>query len=527
MRGRVTTDRDRVSHAASVVGGATLLSRVLGYIRDMVIARTFGAGTATDAFWVAFRIPNTLRELLGEGALSAAFVPVFTEHLTRRGREAAWALASRALTLLAVILLGIVGLGILAAPAVVWILAPGFSQVPDKVPLTVLLTRLMFPYIFCVGIAALLMGVLNSLRQFLMPALSPTLLNVAMIIAALALPPFLSPPILALAVGVLIGGFGQLLVQVPAARRQGMPFRVTWETSDPGVRQIGRLMLPGVMTLGMTQFSVFIDSFLASFLAEGSVSYLTFAFRLIQLPIGVVGVAIGTATFPVLSTAAARGDRGKLLSTLSAGIRQALFLTLPALVGLLLFRQPIVYLLFEGGRFSRAATEATAAVLFFYAMGLCFYVINRILLPTYYALQDTRTPMAVGGIWLTTKILLSLLLIRPLAAGGLALATAIASAVNLGCLLLFLFRRHGLTLHAEILTSGGKSSAAALLMGGLSAVLLTVADPFAVTSVVWRVALILGEIGVSALFYMAVALGLKSEEARALLRLLRPRGRPV
>jgi len=296
---------DRIARAAGVVSAATLLSRVLGFIRDMIIARAFGAGTATDAFFAAFRLPNMLRELLGEGALSAAFIPVFSESMTKKGRGAAWRLVWSVLILLGVVLVLISVAGILLAPLLIQLIAPGFQSIPAKLNLAVLLARMMFPYILFVGLAALLMAILNAQGHFATPALSPSMLNLAMIGCALFLAPHIDPPILALAIGVLLGGAGQLVIQIPVAWRRGMRAHQELNLRDPDIGRIARLMAPGVAGLAITQVNVFIGTFLASFLAEGSISILYYAFRLIQFPIGVFGVAIATAAFPAMAKQAA------------------------------------------------------------------------------------------------------------------------------------------------------------------------------------------------------------------------------
>lgn len=463
-------DAKRIARAASVVSSATMLSRVLGFIRDMVIAKLFGAGTATDAFFVAFRLPNMLRELLGEGALSAAFVPVFAESLAQRGREAAWKLFRKAFTLLSLILLGVSFLGVLLAPLIVAAIAPGFAAAPDKMRLTVFLTRVMFPYIFFIGLSALLMGVLNALEHFAAPALSPAILNVAIIVSALALAHRLEEPILSLGLGVLVGGFGQLLLQVPFVLKRGMSFRPAFDLKDPILFRIGRLMTPGAAGLAITQLNVFIGMFLASFLAEGSVSYLYYAFRLIHLPIGLIGVALATALLPALSIQAATHSLQELKETLAFSLHLAFFVAFPAMVGLLVFRVPIVHLLFERGQFTRYETLATAEVLFFYAFGICFYVLNRVIVPVYYALQDTRTPVFIGIASVLVNIVLSLLLMPFLQASGLAFATALSSSVNFSLLFLSLRRRLG-PLHGKNLLASfsktGLSSLPIALVGGM------------------------------------------------------------
>jgi putative peptidoglycan lipid II flippase len=281
-----------VAAAASVVSGATLVSRVLGYVRDMLIAHGFGAGIAADAFFVAFRIPNMARELLGEGALSAAFIPVFTETISKRGRPSAFRLAATAFWTLSLILVVICALGIVSAPVLVNLMAFGWRVDPEKLALTIDLTRMMFPYLFFIGLTALMMGILNSLGHFATPAFSPALLNIAIILSILFLGPVLENPVYALAYGVLGGGFLQLLSQFPPTMRRGVILTRMGEWRDPALSRIGKLMAPGAAGLAITQLNIFITTILATFLIQGSVSYLYYAFRLIHLPIGIVGVAM-------------------------------------------------------------------------------------------------------------------------------------------------------------------------------------------------------------------------------------------
>jgi len=431
----MTAERRALARAAGVVGGATLLSRLLGFVRDMVIAGRFGAGMRADAFFVAFRLPNMLRELLGEGALSAAFIPLFTAKLAAHGRDEARALAGRVLGTLVVALILVVLAGVVTAPLLIRVQAPGFAATPAKLALTIALAQLMFPYLLCIGVAALLMGILNAFDHFATPALAPTMLNLGLIVATLALAPRLAEPAFALAVGVLVGGVAQLLIQLPPLRRLGAPGPVRVALRDPEVRRIGRLMLPGAIGLAITQVNQVLGTLLASFLGEGSVAHLYYAFRLVQLPIGVVGVALATAALPPLARAVAAGATAEARATFVAALRMALFLTLPALVGLVVFAPAILRLLFERGAFGPEATLATAAALRCYALGLACYVANRVAVPVYHAHQDTRTPVRYGAVAVGCNLMACVVLMGPLGAAGIAAATAVGSAVN--SLLLF------------------------------------------------------------------------------------------
>ncbi|MBI2882346.1 MAG: murein biosynthesis integral membrane protein MurJ [Candidatus Methylomirabilis oxyfera] len=516
----------KIARAAGVVSGATLLSRILGFLRDLIIARLFGAGTATDAFFAAFRLPNMLRELLGEGALSAAFIPVFTESFRTRGREGAWRLAWTALMLLALLLVAVSIAGILLAPWLIRLIAPGFQAVPSKLHLAVYLTRMMFPYILFIGVAALFMAILNSQGHFATPALSPSMLNIAMIGCALYLTPYMQPPILALAIGVLIGGVGQLLIQIPAIWRRSRGAHWSIDVSDPAVGRITRLMAPGIAGLAITQVNVFIGTLLASLMGEGGISVLYYAFRLIQLPIGLFGVAIATVAFPTMARQAANRSLGEVGATVAYAIRLVLFVTLPSMVGLMVFRIPIIQILFERGAFDRSVTLATAEVVLFYAVGLGAYVSNRILVPAFYSLQDTATPVKIGMVTVMVNIASSLLLMRPMGLAGLALATALSSFVNLGLLLIALQRRlgrlNGLRVRSLVQIAG---AAAVMALIGLSLVHLR--DPLAVEPSLYRAAVLSFELAASLAVFVGAAACMGSEELKGLVRGLTGRRREV
>jgi putative peptidoglycan lipid II flippase len=502
----------QIASAAGVVGVATLLSRVLGFVRDMAVAWLFGAGMVADAFFVAFRIPSTLRELLGEGALSAAFIPLFTRTVQREGRDAAWALASKVMGTLVVVLAAVTALGILLAPWIVQALAPGFAGTPGKLALTATLLRIMFPYIFLVGLTALFMAILNSLGHFLAPALSPTVLNLVIIAAALLVAPASENPVLPIAAAVVLGGLGQLLIQVPAAVARGWRAGLRVAPGDPAVREVGRLMLPGVAGLAVTQINVFVGTLLASLLPEGSVAAMTYAFRLVQFPIGVVGVAIATGALPIMAAAMARDAVGDLKRALQVSLRLAIFMGLPAMVGLIVFRVPIVGLLFERGAFGRPATLLTAAILAAYAVGLAFYIANRILAPAFYAMKDTWSPVATGMVAVVVNILASLILMWPLGAVGLALATAVASASNCLQLALRLRRRVGLLGGRALLRASGRVVLACvpMVLWGLGSQVWW--DAMAVPSSAGRAAVLLAQLGLAAILFVGCARLLGCEE---------------
>ncbi len=508
----------KIVRAAGVVSGATFLSRILGFVRDMIIAGTFGAGSATDAFFAAFRLPNMLRELLGEGALSAAFIPIFAESLAKRGREAAWKLVWTALTILGVLLVLVSVAGIMGAPILIRLIAPGFRAIPPTLELAVLLARTMFPYILFIGLAALFMAILNAQGHFAAPSLSPAILNIAMIGCALVLAPRLDPAILSLAIGVLLGGAGQLLIQIPPAWKRGMSVHRGLNLRDPDLGRIARLMTPGIAGLAVTQVNVFIGTFLASFLNVGSISVLYYAFRLIHLPIGMFGVAIATAAFPTMARQATRQSLQDLWATTAYSLRLVLFMTAPCMVALLVFRVPIVQLLFERGAFDRTLTLATADAVFFYALGLGAYVSTRVLVPAFYSMRDTATPVKIGAVAVVVNIGASLLFMWPLQAGGLALATALSSFVNLGLLLSSLRRRLGRLGGAPFGPWLVRLGAAAIVMVAVGLVMLHLHDPLMVGSLPRRAIALGVELGASLAVFLAVAAWLGLEEGTSLLR---------
>ena len=511
----------RITRAVGAVSSGVLASRILGFIRDMLIAKLFGATMFADSFFVAFRIPNMLRELFGEGALSASFIPVFTQTLHREGKEKAWHIARISGTLLASLLLVVSIVGIALAPAIVWVMAPGFRLHPEKLKLTIFLTRITFPYIFFVGMAALLMGILNSLRRFAAPAFSPVMLNLAMILSALFLSSHLDPPILALAIGVLIGGIGQMAIQIPGVRREGAIFYPHFELRNPAVRRIGRLMLPGIAGLAISQANFFVSTFLASFLKEGSVSYLYYSFRLIQVPIGLVGVALGTAILPHLSSYSVSGSYQEVKRITSLAVRVGFFITIPFTAGLILFREPIVALLFQRGAFSRLMTTEVAGTLLFLSLGICFYVGDRIVVSAFYSLQDTKTPVLISAAAVLTEILFSLLLMGPLKVRGLALATSIASFVHFLLLLTLLGKKIGPLGKGDLLRSLVRIVVSLAPPAFLCRYLLVKYPPLLAGGIAARAGLLALEVSGGAAAYLAMTLLLRSEEALFLFSLVR------
>lgn len=421
-----------LARSLGLVSALTMASRVLGLVREQVFAALLGDGHMADAFQIAFRIPNLLRDLFAEGALSAAFVPTYARTLLQGSREEAFRLARRLFTLLGVILLAIVALGIVGAGLLVVALAPGFAAIPGKLEATILLTRVMMPFLPLVSFAALAMGMLNAEEKFGLPAFSPAMFNVATVIWGLLLVAFSVPAdyvALGWAVGTLLGGAAQFLIQVPPLRKMGFRYRPEWAPSDPAIRQIGRLMGPATVGLAAVQINIFVNSYFASY-QPGAVSWLTYAFRILYLPIGIFGVAAGTVATSGLSRLAATGDMEGVRSTLRQSLSMLAFLTLPATAGLLVLASPIVRLLYERGKFGPASTEGTAAALVCYAIGLFAYTGVKVLAPAFYALGSPRVPLLASGLAVGMNLLVNVALFRPFGFRAVALGTALGSIVN-------------------------------------------------------------------------------------------------
>jgi putative peptidoglycan lipid II flippase len=429
-----TTENHRVTKAAGVVGSATLLSRIFGFIRDVVIAWFFGAGLVSDAFFVAFRIPNLLRRLFAEGSLSVAFIPVFTQYLTQQGKTDAFEMAKSALRLLSVLLVAIAVAGILLSPIIVRVIAPGFVTSPEKYSLTVFLTRIMFPYIFFIGLVALCMGILNALGHFAAPALAPVLLNISIIGSVFFIAPHMAEPVTGIAIGVLIGGVLQLALQVPFLIKKGVYFWQQANMYHPGLKKVGLLMLPTIFGAAVYQINILVGTLLASLLAQGSVSYLYYADRLVQFPLGIFAIAMATAVLPTLSRQAAKKDLQAVRDTFSYAMKMVFFITIPSMVGLIVLREPIVALLFQRGAFDSQTTRLTAYALLYYSIGLWAFSAVRIVVSTFYALQDTKTPVRMAIVSVCANIILGVILMGPMGHGGLALSTSLASMLNLGLL---------------------------------------------------------------------------------------------
>ncbi len=450
----------QVVRAFGSIGTATLASRVLGFVRDMVVALVFGAGPVTDAFFVAFRIPNVLRRLLAEGALSTAAIPVLSDYVVNQPGEPLRRML-RALLGGALLALGLAAvLGMVFAPAIVALVAPGFAADPGQHALAVLLTRVMFPYLVLVGLAALAMGILNTHGRFFAAALGPAVLNLGMIAAVLAMSGRVDPPILALAIGVLVGGLGQLLVQLPSVRALGLLLPPSAQLAHPAVGRVARLLLPAALGLAAVQVMVFVNTLLASLLPAGSISYLYYADRLMELPLGVFGIALASASLPAMSRQAAVGDLRGVATTLALAVRLAAWVSVPATVGLVLLGEPIVRVLFERGRFGPAATDATAWALVWYAVGLVGFGTARIAAQAFYAIGAPGTAVRIGAAAVAVNVVAALLLMEPMGHAGLALASSIGAYVNALVLLWVARRRLGPLGGRELARSLARTAAA-------------------------------------------------------------------
>ena len=470
MQDKEALDRDnaQVTQAAGVVSMATLLSRILGYVRDMVMASFFGAGLASDAFIAAFRIPNLLRRLFGEGSLSIAFVPVFTECLSRQGRAEAERLAVSALRLVTIGLSVVAAVGIALAPAIVHLVAYGFTGDPEKYALCVRLSRIMMPYILFIGLVAMCMGILNVLGQFAAPALAPSMLNIAMIGTVIIfawLSPSQTTRAVGLALGVLIGGALQFGLQVPFLIKKGIR---PWQSAPlwhPAMKQVMILMGPAVFGAAVYQINSLVICLLGSLLPQGSITYLYYADRLVQFPLGMFAIAMSTAVLPTLSRQAAKAQWDALRSTFSHAIRLILFITLPCMTGLIILRVPIVAMLFQHGAFGDQATRLTAGALLYYGVGLWAFSSVRILIYTFYALKDTRTPVIMAITAIAANIFFGVVLMGPMQHNGLALALSLASMLHLVMLSVALRKKMGALGWRKIARSVGKSGLCSVLMG--------------------------------------------------------------
>lgn len=522
------TSGSRLARSAGTIGVATMASRLLGLVREQFLAYLFGAGNEMDAFKVAFRIPNLFRDLFAEGAMSAAFVPAFTRRLTLGGPSAAWRLGNLVINALLAITIVLVVLGIIFARPLVLLFASDYALVPGKLELTVQLTRIIFPFLTLVAVAAACMGMLNSRHHFFVPALSPVMFNIATIVCAVVLVPVMPlvglPKIMAIAIGAVVGGVGQIVLQWPTLHREGFRYRPALDPRDEGLREVLRMMGPGLLGMAAVQINLFINTVLATGQGTGAVSWLDYAFRLMYMPIGLFGVSLATAALPTLSRQAADGQIAGMRQTVSSGLRMMLMLNVPATAGLIALAWPIISLIYQHGSFTRGDTSATALALTCYAPGLIGYSAVRFAVPTFYALHDSRTPVSVSVAAVLLNAALNLILVRVMGYPGLALGTAAASLFNAALLLWLLRIRLGGLDGRRILTSFLKILAASVIMGVVAwqaNAVLTMLVPGEAT--VARLIRVSSAIGLAVFVLMAAARVLRISEFADALAVVRRR----
>lgn len=536
--------RKGVAHSAGVVGVAVMVSRLFGLVREQVFATFFGAGYAMDAFIIAFRIPNLLRDLFAEGALSAAFVTTFSRKITQEGEAAAWRLANLVNNGLVLILTVIVGAGILFAPQVVNLLidpstsSNGVATGELTYSLAVRLTRIMFPFLIMVSLATVAMGVLNAKDTYGIPASASTMFNVGSIIGGVGCAWYLAPhyveavirgearsadeagaAIVGMAIGTLLGGMLQWLVQVPSLQQVGYRWKPIFSLRDEGVRQMMRLMAPAIIASAALQINVFVNTRFASGLGEGPVSWLSYAFRLIYLPIGIFGVAISTATLPVASRAAALDNLLEFRRTIASSLRLTFFLTIPSAVGLIVLSEPIIALIFERGLFDADDTRQTAIALCLNAVGLTAYSAVRVLVPSFFALKETRTPMLVSLVSIAINYLVAWFTVDVWRIGhrGLAFSISVVSIVNFLLLLLALRHRLGGIEGGRLLSTFWRVMLASTVMGGICFLVSRgLGQWIGHADLLSRLVLVGGSIGSGLLVFVGVARLLRLQEMTTL-----------
>ncbi len=452
--------------SVATIGGYTLISRVLGFLRDVLVAAYLGAGPVADAFFIAFKFPNFFRRLFAEGAFNAAFVPIFAGTVATAGREAARRFAEDAMAVLLAVLFLLLVVAEIAMPWIMRGLAPGFVGDPAKFQLAVDLTRITFPYLLFISLVSLQGGVLNSLDRFGAVAFAPVLLNLCLIGALIGLTGMMPTPGHALAWGVAGAGVAQFLWLAWATGRTGMGLALPFPRLTPEVRRLLTLMLPAALGAGVVQVNLLIDIIIASLLPTGAVSYLYYADRIYELPLAVIGIAIGTALLPALSRQTRRGETAAAIATLNRGLEASLLLSLPATVALVVLPLPIISVLFERGAFGASEAAATAAALAAYAIGLPAYVLIKVLTPGFYAREDTKTPVKIAVVCVISNTAVALALMGPFAHVGIAFATAVSAWINVAALAVILKRRGHLIPDTALLKRTPRMVLASLVMGG-------------------------------------------------------------
>jgi putative peptidoglycan lipid II flippase len=517
--------KHHIARAAGIMSIATFISRILGYVRDMIFALYFGATGLSDTFFAAFRIPNLLRELFAEGSMSSAFIPVLTEYRQKHGEEEANRIVKITFTFI-IIFVGILCLiGIILSPAIVAVIAPGFLGSPEKFSLTVLLTRIMFPFLLFISLAALVMGALNTKKVFFIPALAPAMLNITLILSIVFFESRAGQPITAAAIGVMAGGFIQFVFQLPSflKNKYNLGFDTTF--SHPGLKRMSILLIPATFALAVNQINIVVNNILASYLQPGSITYLFYSMRLVQFPIGIFGVAMGMAVLPTLSEHAAKGDFDRLRDDFSFALRLLLFISVPAMAGLIALREPIVNVLYQRGKFDYTATVNTAQALLFYSLGIWCIVGSRVITASFYSMQDTKTPVKVAMIALATNVILSVILMHPLKHGGLALANSIASGLNFVLLFSFLRKKLKGVDTRRVLRSFTRTVFASSAMGLTGGMLLRGEIWHIHGNTLYKAFYLSGTTALCIGIYFFLSYLLKSEEASYVLEMVKERFR--
>jgi putative peptidoglycan lipid II flippase len=512
-------EKKRVTKAAGLMSSGTLISRITGFLRDIVLARIFGATGYTDAFFVAYRIPGLLREIFAEGSISAGYVPVFTETMTKEGREEAKRLAGIVFAFLLSVLLIVCFLGVLLAPSIASVLARGFMDNEEQFSLTIKLIRIMFPFILFISLAALAMGTLNSLRSFFIPALAPAFYNLTLISFALFIAPGLSVPILAIGIGVTAGAAVQYGAQLMALQKKGFGIRPVFQFFHPGLKKMLLLLAPVVLTMGVPQINVLVSNTFSTYLPVGSATYLYFSWRFTHLPVGLFAISTATALLPSLSEQAARGNIHELRNTFSFSLRLMFFITLPAMAGLLVLAKPIVNTLLQRGEFTSADTEGTVYALLFLASGIWALAGLRVVRTVFYSMQDTKTPLKIALLSAFINVVFCLVLMGPLKHGGLALANTIAAVVNFGLLFHFLRVKLGRIDGKNIVISTLKISFASAVMGLVGRSVIQGSIWIESGRTLEKTGILAGSIVFCAFVYFLIMYCMKSEELRYLLQI--------
>ncbi|MEW6679662.1 MAG: murein biosynthesis integral membrane protein MurJ [bacterium] len=454
---------EKFTKHAGIVSFGIFLSRILGFVRDFLLAHFFSK-ELRGVFFAAWVIPNMFRMLLGEGALSSSFIPVFVRYLKKEGKSSAWQLASIVINLLLIVSLLIVFFGIIFAPIICSIVAPGFINL-GLIPSMASVLKIIFPYLILICLSAVIMGILNSLERFGPPSIAPVMLNLSFIIFILFICPCLKDPLFALSLAVLLGGVLQVLIQAPALFNEGFGYKPIINLSHPGVKEIGIKMLPGLIGFAVYQVNIAVDTICASLIGPSAVSSLYYANRLIDLPLALFGTAIGIVALPSISRSIAENDLEEAKKTLNWAARLVLVIILPVMVGFIILGKEIIGLLFEHGEFSPSETNASYLALFFYTLGLVFSCGIKPVVSFFYALGDTKTPLKVAGFCMVLNIALNLLFVKPLEEGGLALATSMSCWINLSILTIILKKRIGLVEIRLVLKTFVKSLIAGMIMG--------------------------------------------------------------